>query len=110
MTRPSDELDVQLASVDTRVTGVEREQHRLNNAVTSLQGEVRIGFDSIRAALSDQHKTPWAVLFSGLAFILSLCVVIGGLAYWPINTAQHELKGDLKEMRRDYIDLLKERR
>jgi hypothetical protein len=95
----SDALTAQLGE---RVTNLGRRQ-------SDLEGEMRSGFKQIEssmAAMSSEMRSSVAALstniaernkpqWQAIAVALSFCTIVGGLVYWPIQSATTDLKGSI---------------
>jgi signal transduction histidine kinase len=91
--------DAMTAQLGERVTNLGRRQ-------TDLEAEMRSGFKQMEtgmAAIAHEMRTSVAALSTNIAernkpqwqalgVALSFCTILGGLAYWPINSATGDLK------------------
>lgn len=106
--------DESFAALRQQVLGMEQDYHELKAVVVGLDRKMDHGFQAINTKLDDRNKTPWGVIFSGMAFILAFCIAVGTLAYMPIRNDTDALKSDAirryeqtrQEMRSDYDQLV----
>ncbi|WP_185982647.1 hypothetical protein [Aureimonas mangrovi] len=49
--------------------------------------------------LDERGKPQWGIIFTGLGVMVTIVVVIGGMAYMPIQQAQMRLDRDIIELR-----------
>lgn len=97
---------LELSSVGTRVEVLEKEVGEINTRLVNLDdkfdrvmsgfaSEFRNSISSISSQFSANQKTPWGVLMSGGSLLLTVVIVVGGLAFAPlrgeINTLEAEL-------------------
>lgn len=74
------------ASLQTQVVNIEAEVSQL---ATSIH--------SINTKIDGLGKTPWPMYIAGAGFMLSVMVVIGGIAYKPIDTQLTMLTQEVRE-------------
>lgn len=80
------------AALHQQVIGLDGDYQELKSVVVSLDRKMDSGFAAINTKLDEKNRTPWAVVFSALAFILAFCVSIGTLAYMPIKSDTENLR------------------
>lgn len=73
------------AALHQQVIGLDSDYQELRNVVVGLDRKMEGGFAAIHAKLDERNKTPWGVIYTGLALLLTFCVSIGALAYLPIK-------------------------
>ncbi|MCS0459552.1 hypothetical protein [Rhizobium favelukesii] len=94
--------DAMTAQLGERVTNLGRRQtdlesemrsgfRQMETAVSSLAQEMRTSVAALSTNLAERNKPQWQAL--GVA--LSFAAILGGLAYWPIQSATTDLKESL---------------
>lgn len=86
--------DESFSALRQQVLGLEDDYRELKSVVVGLDRKMETGLAAINTKLDDKNKTPWGVIFSGMAFILAFCMAIGTLAYMPIKSDTDTLKAD----------------
>jgi len=87
------------AQLGERVTNLGRRQSdlesemrsgfkQMESAVSSLANETRNSIAALSTNIAERNKPQWQALGVALTF----CTILGGLAYWPINSATTDLK------------------
>lgn len=82
------DIDVRFAGLQQRVTGIEQ----------AVQG-VATQVSNLAATFNDRSRTPWGILLTGAGVTISVLVVLGGLAYSPINAGIQRADRDISETR-----------
>lgn len=82
------------AALQQQVIGLDTDYQELKGVVVSLDRKMEHGFTAIHTKLDERNRTQWPVIFSGLAVLLTFCVSIGTLAYWPIKSELAAVKED----------------
>lgn len=82
------DIDVRFAGLQQRVTGIEQ----------AVQG-VATQVSNLAATFNDRSRTPWGILLTGAGVMISVLVVLGGLAYSPINAGIQRADRDIGEVR-----------
>ncbi|MGV1801584.1 hypothetical protein GN325_20485 [Agrobacterium vitis] len=91
--------DAMTAQLGERVTNLGRRQSdlesemrsgfkQMESAVSALANEMRNSVSSLSTNISERNKPQWQALGVALTF----CTLIGGLAYWPIQSSTTDLK------------------
>ncbi|WP_370168609.1 hypothetical protein [Sinorhizobium fredii] len=94
--------DAMTAQLGERVTNLGRRQtdlesemrsgfKQMETAVASLAHEMRTSVAALSANIAERNKPQWQALGVALTF----CTILGGLAYWPINSATTDLKASV---------------
>lgn len=90
----SNNTGAHLASLETRVSGLEDGVKNILSQIQSLAVEFR-----------DRGKTPWNIIWSAVGVSFAVIVAIGGLAYAPIIATQARMEMDARahyqELRND---------
>lgn len=81
------DIDVRFAGLQQRVSGIEAAVNNVSSQVSALA-----------TTLNDRSRTPWGILISGAGFLVTVILIVGGLAYQPIREAVSETKLDLRTM------------
>lgn len=92
-------LDAAHAQLGERVTNLGRRQtdleaemrsgfKQMETALSGLANETRNSISALSTTIAERNKPQWQALGVALTF----CTLLGGLAYWPINTATTDLK------------------
>ncbi|GJD92948.1 hypothetical protein [Methylobacterium iners] len=81
MTTAAPHVDSRLSTLETRVEGLAGSMKTVADAV-----------NGIRDKLDQRGQTPWGVIWSAVGVGMTVLTMVGGLAYWPINTGISELK------------------
>ncbi|CDZ50428.1 Hypothetical protein NGAL_HAMBI2427_36460 [Neorhizobium galegae bv. orientalis] len=91
--------DALTAQLGERVTNLNRRQSDLENemrsgfkqiesSMSAMSSEMRSSVASFATNMAERNKPQWQALGVALTF----CTILGGLAYWPINSATTDLK------------------
>ncbi|MEJ1118913.1 hypothetical protein V9K92_10600 [Phyllobacterium sp. CCNWLW109] len=91
--------DAMQAQIGERVTNLGRRQtdlesemrsgfKQMETALSGLANETRSSLSALSTTIVERNKPQWQALGVALTF----CTLLGGLAYWPINTATTDLK------------------
>ena len=91
-------VDSRLSSLETRVEGI----------VGTLQS-VMVAVNGLGEKMDRRGQTPWGVIWSAVGVGMTVLTVVGGLAYWPINSGMAEMKRgliDVQERADKRIELL----
>lgn len=91
--------DAMTAQLGERVTNLGRRQTDLENEMRSGFKQIETSFSSfanetrqsnaqLAASLAERNKPQW----QAIGVTITFCTVLGGLVYWPINTATSDLK------------------
>jgi hypothetical protein len=94
--------DAMTAQLGERVTNLGRRQSdlesemrsgfkQMESAVSSLANEMRGSVAALATNIAERNKPQWQALGVALTF----CTILGGLAYWPINSATTDLKASV---------------
>jgi hypothetical protein len=97
--------DALTAQLGERVTNLGRRQSDLESemrsgfkqmetAVGSLANEMRTSVAALSTNMAERNKPQWQAIGVALTF----CTVLGGIAYWPINSATSDLKMTMAAM------------
>lgn len=86
--------DAQIAALAQQVAGIENDNRNIRADITGLQGRIESGLSAIANKIEERAKPQWSVYFMGLGLVFSVLTIIGGLAYWPINSSVTELKAN----------------
>jgi hypothetical protein len=86
------------AALQQQVIGLDTDYQELKGVVVSLDRKMDHGFTAIHTKLDERNRTQWPVIFSGLAVLLTFCVSVGTLAYWPIKSDIAAIKDDVVRM------------
>jgi hypothetical protein len=88
------DIDVRFAGLQQRVTGIEQ----------AVQG-VATQVSNLAATFNDRSRTPWGILFTGAGVMITVMVVLGGLAYSPINAGIQRADRDITETRANALSV-----
>lgn len=88
------DIDVRFAGLQQRVTGIEQ-------AVQGVATQVA----NLAATFNDRSRTPWALLLTGAGVMISVLVVLGGLAYQPIAAGIARADRDITETRANGLSI-----
>jgi hypothetical protein len=91
--------DAVTAQLGERVTNLGRRQSDLEtemragfkqveNGMSAIANEMRTSISALSSNLSERNKPQWQAIGVAITF----CTVIGGLAYWPINSSTSRLE------------------
>ncbi|MDR6818516.1 hypothetical protein J2X76_003693 [Neorhizobium sp. 2083] len=87
------QLGERVTNLGRRQTDLEAEMRAgfkaMENGMTTLASEMRTSVAALSTNLAERNKPQWQALGVALTF----CIALGGLAYWPIQTATTDLKG-----------------
>lgn len=94
--------DAMTAQLGERVTNLGRRQtdlesemrsgfKQIESSVASLSSEMRNSVAALSTNIAERNKPQWQALGVALTF----CTILGGLAYWPIQTATTDLKASV---------------
>lgn len=82
-------LGAQVASLDRDYNDVKRTLVALDNRIDSSISSLGTKFESALSSLANKvdakSTTQWPLIFSGLGVLVTIVVVIGGMAYMPIQ-------------------------
>jgi hypothetical protein len=86
------QLGERVTNLGRRQTDLESEMRsgfkQMETAVGSLANEMRTSVAALSTNIAERNKPQWQAI--GVA--LSFCAILGGLVYWPINSATTDLK------------------
>jgi hypothetical protein len=86
------QLGERVTNLGRRQTDLETEVRsgfkNIDTAVTSLANETRASIAALSTNLAERNKPQW----QAMGVMLTFCAMLGGLAYWPINSATSDLK------------------
>lgn len=88
------DIDVRFAGLQQRVAGIE-------SAVQNVSSQV----SALATTLNDRSRTPWGVLLTGAGVMISVLVVLGGLAYAPIRDGLARADRDILEARSNSLSV-----
>lgn len=91
--------DAMTAQLGERVTNLGRRQSdlesemrsgfkQMESAVSSLGTEMRTSVAALSTNIAERNRPQW----QAMGVVLTFCAMLGGLAYWPINSATTDLK------------------
>lgn len=90
------ELRERVHATSNEITGIRQSLEAMGQRFETSLNAIVAKFDTSISALNtkfeDRNKTPWAVIISGLAFIVMLLTAIGSIAYVPIQQGLAEVK------------------
>lgn len=86
------QLGERVTNLGRRQTDLESEMRsgfkQMETALSGLANETRSSLSALSTTIAERNKPQWQALGVALTF----CTLLGGLAYWPINTATTDLK------------------
>jgi len=86
------QLGERVTNLGRRQTDLETEMRtgfkQMESSISTLANEMRNSVSALSATMADRSRPQWQAM--GVA--LSFCTILGGLAYWPINSASTDLK------------------
>lgn len=86
------QLGERVTNLGRRQTDLESEMRsgfkQMETALSGLANETRSSISALSTTIAERNKPQWQALGVALTF----CTLLGGLAYWPINTATTDLK------------------
>ncbi len=85
-------LDGDIREINDRLLGLDT---KIDKAITSLATEFRSALSSLATQLSERNKTPWAVLISAAAFLVTVLGGIGWQALSPVREEVNDLRSKL---------------
>lgn len=99
------EATASLAAIDTRVGMMEKElggmssrlidlEDKFDKVMSGFATEFRAALSGLSTQFSERNKTPWGVLLSGGSLLLTVVVVVGGLAFAPLRSELSTLEAD----------------
>lgn len=86
-----DALDSEVREVNSRLANLD---DKFDRVMTGFGEEFRAAITSLSAQFNERQKTPWGVLISGASVVLSVCVILGGLAVSPVQSRISKLEED----------------
>ena len=92
-----------MSSLETGYEGLSRDVHNIAKSLEGFASETRTAIKDLASRISDSHKTPWGVLASWAAVVLSFVSVIGGLVAYGINGRIDNLARGNRELTKDFI-------
>ncbi len=103
-------LDAAHAQLGERVTNLGRRQtdlesemrsgfKQMETALSGLANETRNSISALSTTIAERNKPQWQALGVALTF----CTLLGGLAYWPINTATTDLKSAVSALSENMV-------
>jgi hypothetical protein len=89
------QLGERVTNLGRRQTDLESEMRsgfkQMETALSGLANETRSSLSALSTTIAERNKPQWQALGVALTF----CTLLGGLAYWPINTATTDLKSSV---------------
>ncbi|MEP7457191.1 hypothetical protein [Phyllobacterium sp. SB3] len=86
------QLGERVTNLGKRQTDLESEMRsgfkKMETALGGLANETRNSISALSTTIAETNKPQWQALGVALTF----CTLLGGLAYWPINTTTTDLK------------------
>ena len=86
------QLGERVTNLGRRQTDLETEMRtgfkQMESSISTLANEMRNSVSALSTNMAERQKPQWQALGVALTF----CTILGGLAYWPINSASTDLK------------------
>lgn len=87
-------IDPRYAALEQRVYGVEQTLQGISAQITGLSTK-----------WDERGRTQWPTIFSAMGVLLSVLIVIGGMAYLPIKQAQEKTDREITALRTDAVSI-----
>lgn len=87
-------IDPRYAALEQRVYGVEQTLQGISAQITGLATK-----------WDERGRTQWPTIFSAMGVLLSVLIVIGGMAYLPIKQAQEKTDREITSLRADAVSI-----
>lgn len=92
------QLGERVTNLGRRQTDMEAEMRsgfkQVENSLAGIANEMRSSIAALSTNLAERNKPQWQALSVAIAF----CTVIGGLAYWPIQSSTSDLKAAISNL------------
>ncbi|WP_245425841.1 hypothetical protein [Rhizobium sp. J15] len=86
------QLGERVTNLGRRQTDLEAEMRagfkQMESAMGAVAAEMRNSVAALSATIAERNKPQW----QAMGVVLTFCAMLGGLAYWPINSATTDLK------------------
>ena len=86
------QLGERVTNLGRRQTDLEAEMRagfkQMESAMSAVAAEMRNSVAALSTNIAERNKPQW----QAMGVVLTFCAMLGGLAYWPINSATTDLK------------------
>ena len=90
--------DARLATLETRVSGIERGMTALDDKISSRFKDTTDQFAQLNAKLDERSKTHWPTIWGAMSVVLGLVIAGGTLAFSPRDESIRRIDAGLKDL------------